>query len=144
MQIDSKQKKNLLRIGSSLEANKRFFELLPIGPCVGYGLTAVTFCDFVIASETATFSYPEVRIGIPTIVGAIRLPKKLNWSDAMELLLIGKPVSANRAKEMGLVWKVCEPVYCCYDWFKYFLTAFETIYCWLFPKCSFEISCASF
>jgi len=78
------------------------------GPCVGYGLTAVTFCDFVIASETATFSYPEVRIGIPTIVGAIRLPKKLNWSDAMELLLIGKPVSANQAKEMGLVWKVCE------------------------------------
>ncbi len=78
------------------------------GPCVGYGLTAVTFCDFVIASETATFSYPEVRIGIPTIVGAIQLPKKLNWADAMELLLVGEPISAHRAKEMGFVWEVCE------------------------------------
>ncbi|GIR38179.1 MAG: hypothetical protein CM15mP49_35640 [Actinomycetota bacterium] len=46
-----------------------------MGACVGYGLTAVTFCDFVIASDNATFSYPEVTIGIPTIVGAIRLPK---------------------------------------------------------------------
>ena len=76
------------------------------GPCVGYGLTAVTFCDFVIASERATFSYPEVRIGIPTIVGSIRLPQKINWADAMELLMIGEPIDAERAKEMGLAWKV--------------------------------------
>ena len=76
------------------------------GPCVGYGLTAVTFCDFVVASERATFSYPEVRIGIPTIVGTIRLPRQLNWADAMELLMIGEPIDAERAKEMGLAWKV--------------------------------------
>lgn len=76
------------------------------GPCVGYGLTAVTFCDFVVASEQATFSYPEVRIGIPTIVGSIRLPRQLNWADAMELLMIGEPIDAERAKEMGLAWKV--------------------------------------
>jgi len=78
------------------------------GPCVGYGLTGVSFADFAIASERATFSYPEVRIGIPTIVGSIRLPQRLNWADAMELLMIGEPVSAARAKEMGLVWKVVE------------------------------------
>ena len=30
------------------------------GPCIGYGLTAVTFCDFVIASDRATFAFPEV------------------------------------------------------------------------------------
>ncbi len=76
------------------------------GPCIGYGLTAVTFCDFVIASDRATFAYPEVRIGTPTIVGSIRLPRRLRWADAMELLLIGEPVDAQRAREMGLVWKV--------------------------------------
>jgi len=76
------------------------------GPCIGYGLTAVTFCDFVIASDRATFGYPEVRIGTPTIVGSIRLPRRLNWSDAMELLLVGETVDADRAKEMGLAWKV--------------------------------------
>jgi (E)-benzylidenesuccinyl-CoA hydratase len=76
------------------------------GPCIGYGLTAVTFCDFVLASDRATFSYPEVTLGIPTIVGAIRLPRRLAWADAMELLLTGQPVDAERAREMGLVWRV--------------------------------------
>ena len=76
------------------------------GPCVGYGVTAVSFCDFVIASDRATFGFPEVRIGTPTIVGAIRLPQRLRWEDAMELLLIGEPVDAHRAKEMGLVGRV--------------------------------------
>jgi enoyl-CoA hydratase/carnithine racemase len=76
------------------------------GPCVGYGLTAVSACDFVIASERATFSFPEVTIGVPTIVGAIRLPPKIGWQAAMELLLLGEPISAQRALEIGLVWKV--------------------------------------
>lgn len=76
------------------------------GPCLGYGVTGVSFCDFVIASERATFGFPEVRIGVPTIVGAIRMPQRLNWADAMELLLIGEPITAERAKDMGLVWKV--------------------------------------
>jgi enoyl-CoA hydratase/carnithine racemase len=76
------------------------------GPCLGYAVTAVSFCDFVLASERATFGFPEVRIGVPTIVGAIRMPQRLRWEDAMELLLIGEPVSAERAREMGLVGRV--------------------------------------
>ena len=79
------------------------------GPCIGYGLTGVLFCDVVIASTEATFCFPEVSIGIPTIVGAIRLPQRIGWANAMELLLTGKPVDAQRAKETGLVWKLVEP-----------------------------------
>lgn len=79
------------------------------GPCIGYGLTGVLFCDFVIASTEAVFSYPEVTIGMPTIVGAIRLPERIGWANAMELLLTGAPMSAQRAKEAGLVWKLTEP-----------------------------------
>jgi len=79
------------------------------GPCIGYGLTGVLFCDFVIATTEAVFSYPEVAIGVPTIVGAIRLPRRVGWANAMELLLTGKPMSAQRAKEIGLVWKVVGP-----------------------------------
>jgi E-phenylitaconyl-CoA hydratase len=79
------------------------------GPCFGYGLTGVLFCDFVIASTEATFCYPEVSIGVATIVGAIRLPRRVGWASAMELLLTGKPMSAMRAKEVGLVWKLVEP-----------------------------------
>lgn len=76
------------------------------GACVGYGLTAVVSCDFVIASDRATFSWPEVTLGIPTIVGAIRLPRKVNWADAMELLLTGETIDAGHAQEIGLVWRV--------------------------------------
>src|SRR3954471_2092985 len=76
------------------------------GYCLGYGLTLVTWCDFVIASDRAQFGFPEVRIGVPTIVGAIRLPQRLNWQYAMELLLTGERVDAARAHEMGLVARV--------------------------------------
>lgn len=76
------------------------------GACVGYGLTAASACDFVIASDRATFRFPEVTLGVATIVGAIRLPPKLGWANAMELLLTGDPIDAARAQEMGLAWKV--------------------------------------
>jgi E-phenylitaconyl-CoA hydratase len=77
------------------------------GFCLGYGLTLVSWCDFVIASERAEFGFPEVRLGVPTIVGAIRLPQRLNWQYAMELLLTGERIDAERAKEIGLAgWVV--------------------------------------
>jgi len=76
------------------------------GHCLGYGLTLVTWCDFVLASDRATFGYPEVRLGIPAMVGAIRLPQRVGWADAMELLLTGEPIDAERARQIGLVWRV--------------------------------------
>ena len=78
------------------------------GYCLGFALTLVAACDFVIASDRAEFGFPEVQIGVPTIQGAIRMPKRLAWHHAMELLLIGDRVDARRAKEMGLVWKVVD------------------------------------
>jgi len=76
------------------------------GHCLGYGLTLVTWCDFVIASEHATFGFPEARLGTPAIVGSIRLPQKIGWSDAMEMLMTGESVNAERAQEIGLAWRV--------------------------------------
>jgi E-phenylitaconyl-CoA hydratase len=76
------------------------------GYCLGYGLTLVTWCDFVIASDRAEFGFPEVQLGVPTIVGAIRLPQRIGWQHAMELLLTGERIGAERAKEIGLVGSV--------------------------------------
>src|SRR5438045_2695762 len=77
------------------------------GYCLGYGLTLVTWCDFVIASDRAEFGYPEVRLGTPASVGAIRLPQRINWQYAMELLLTGERIDAGRAMEIGLAgWVV--------------------------------------
>ncbi len=78
------------------------------GLCLGYGLTLVTWCDFVIASERAEFGFPEVRLGVPTIVGAMRLPQRINWQYAMELLLTGERIGAERAREIGLAGWVVE------------------------------------
>jgi (E)-benzylidenesuccinyl-CoA hydratase len=77
------------------------------GYCLGYGLTLVSWCDFVIASERAEFGYPEVRLGVPAVIGALRLPDRLNWQHAMELLLTGDRIDAARAQEIGLAgWVV--------------------------------------
>jgi enoyl-CoA hydratase/carnithine racemase len=77
------------------------------GYCLGYGLTLVTWCDFVIASDRAEFGFPEVRLGVPTIVGAMRLPQRINWQYAMELLLTGERIGADRARQIGLAgWVV--------------------------------------
>jgi enoyl-CoA hydratase/carnithine racemase len=77
------------------------------GYCLGYGLTLAAACDFLVASERAEFGFPEVRLGLPTIVGALRMPVKMGWQHAMELLLTGDRITATRAKEIGLAgWVV--------------------------------------
>ena len=54
------------------------------GACIGYGLTGALVADFLIASDRAIFGMPEVRIGVPTIVGSMRMPHKIGWANAME------------------------------------------------------------
>jgi E-phenylitaconyl-CoA hydratase len=76
------------------------------GYCLGYGLTLVTWCDFVLASDRATFGYPEAALGMPAIVGSIRLPQRVAWPDAMEMLMTGERVDAATAQRIGLVWRV--------------------------------------
>lgn len=92
---------------SGMELWKPTIAAVP-GYCLGYGLTAVLRCDFVIAADDAEFGFPEVRLGVPTIVGSMRLPGRVGWSNAMELLLTGDRVDASAAKEMGLVWRVVD------------------------------------
>ncbi|HEX4493820.1 MAG TPA: enoyl-CoA hydratase-related protein [Acidimicrobiia bacterium] len=74
--------------------------------CLGYGLTAVLACDFVIAADDAQFGFPEVRLGVPTIVGALRLPDRVGMQHALEILLTGDRVDAAHAAEIGLALRV--------------------------------------
>ncbi len=96
---------------NSLESGWEIFKPIVAavnGPAVGYGVTLLTWCDFVIASDRATFSFPEARLGVPTIVGALRLPRMINRQYAMELLLTGETIDAARAHEIGLAGWVVE------------------------------------
>jgi len=58
------------------------------------------------ATNTAEFGMPEVRLGVPTIVGAMRLPQRIGKQSALEILLTGDRIDAARAKEIGLAGRV--------------------------------------
>ncbi len=75
------------------------------GWVVGGGMVLTTMCDILVAADTTRFSYPEVKVGftgglITNI--ASRIPHKI----AMELLLVGEPIDARRAYEVGYVNRV--------------------------------------
>jgi len=75
------------------------------GYVIGGAIVLVQFCDLCVAAESTQFVYPEARLGFTggMIAGiAARLPHKI----AMELLMLGHPMSARRAYEVGFVNKV--------------------------------------
>jgi len=77
------------------------------GAALGGGLEIALACDLRIASENAIFGMPEVTLGlIPGWGGTQRLPRTIPLAKAAELLLTGKPISAQEAYRIGLINKV--------------------------------------
>lgn len=76
------------------------------GAALGGGAGLAAICDIVVASETATFGFTEVKLGIlPAVISPFAL-RKVGISAARELFLTGARFSAARAKEIGLVHAV--------------------------------------
>jgi enoyl-CoA hydratase/carnithine racemase len=75
------------------------------GWCIGGGLVMAMMCDLLVATENAGFSYPEGKVGITggMIAGlSARIPHKI----AMEMMLLGEPISAERAYQAGLANRI--------------------------------------
>jgi enoyl-CoA hydratase len=79
------------------------------GYALGGGTELALACDIRLASSKAVFGLPEVDLGVaPCYGGTQRLPRLVGKGIAMELLLTGKKLKADEAKEIGLVNKVVE------------------------------------
>jgi enoyl-CoA hydratase len=75
------------------------------GWCVGGAITLVQMCDLCVASENTRFSYPEAKLGFAGgLIASLaaRMPHKV----AMELMLLGDEISAERAYQVGFVNKI--------------------------------------
>jgi len=80
------------------------------GACMGGGLELAMGCDHIIAVEErkTQLALPEIKIGIhPGFGGCVRLPKRVGWPRAIEMILSGRSVDAGRARRIGLATISC-------------------------------------
>jgi crotonobetainyl-CoA hydratase len=77
------------------------------GIAIGGGVELALGCDLIVAAEHVTFSLPEMPLGLIPDAGAIqRMPRRIPYNKAMEMLLLGERMPASEAANYGLVNKV--------------------------------------
>ncbi len=76
------------------------------GMAVGGGFELALSADLIIATETATFALPEIKAGTLADAATIKLPKRLPYHVAMDMLFTGRWMAADEAQRWGLVREV--------------------------------------
>ena len=80
------------------------------GPALAGGCEIALACDLIVASHAAAFGLPEVKRSLAAAAGGLfRLPRAIPPKVAMEIVLTGDPLSAERAYHHGLVSELVEP-----------------------------------
>jgi len=76
------------------------------GAALGGGAELATFCDVVVASESATLGQPEIKVGVFPPIAALHYPTRVGQQRAVQLLLSGQVIGAVEALRIGLVDRV--------------------------------------
>jgi crotonobetainyl-CoA hydratase len=76
------------------------------GLAFGGGFEIMISCDIIIAAEHATFALPEINSGTVADAASIKLPRRIPYHVAMELLFTGRRIDAAEARHWGLVNEV--------------------------------------
>ena len=77
------------------------------GVSMGGGFEIALACDLIIASDNARFALPEPKVGLAALAGGMqRLPRQIGMKNAMGMMLTGRHVGAEEAKELGIVNEV--------------------------------------
>ena len=79
------------------------------GACLGGGMEAAIACDMIVASKTAVFGQPEIKLGFLPPYAAVRLPHLVGPSRAVEICTTGRRYSAEAFNQMGLVAELLDP-----------------------------------
>lgn len=80
------------------------------GAAYGGGCEMTLCCDFAYAASTARFALTEVTLGImPGAGGTQNMPRAVGTRRAMEILMTGRPFTAQQGLEWGMLNRVCEP-----------------------------------
>jgi enoyl-CoA hydratase len=77
------------------------------GIALGSGFNLATFCDLIIASESAIFGHPELMFGLNPLFNPLR--QIVGVAKAKEIIMLGQPIGAKEALRIGLVNKVVPP-----------------------------------
>ncbi len=73
------------------------------GICCGGGLELAISADLILAAEHATFALPEIKSGTVADAASVKLPKRIPYHIAMEMLLTGRWIDAEEAARWGLI-----------------------------------------
>ncbi|HKK31071.1 MAG TPA: enoyl-CoA hydratase/isomerase family protein [Alphaproteobacteria bacterium] len=76
------------------------------GPARAAGVTVAVSCDCVIASDRASFGYPEIDVGVIPAMHFVHLPRQIGRHKAFELCFNGKPIDAETAERWNLINRV--------------------------------------